>query len=153
MLQEKLYLGNLSSKRDWGHAKDYVEGMWRILQQEKPQDYVLATGVTTTIRDFCKMAFKEVGMDIEFQGEGVDEKGIDKETGKVIIEVDPRYFRPTEVDLLLGDCSKARKELGWTPKYDLPMLVKEMVEIDMEEAKKSKFLLEEGYEVTESQEA
>ena len=152
-LEEKLYLGNLSSKRDWGHAKDYVEGMWRILQQEKPQDYVLATGVTTTIRDFCKMAFKEVGMDIEFQGEGVDEKGIDKETGKVIIEVDPRYFRPTEVDLLLGDCSKARKELGWTPKYDLPMLVKEMVEIDMEEAKKSKFLLEEGYEVTESQEA
>ena len=152
-LEEKLYLGNLSSKRDWGHAKDYVEGMWRILQQEKPQDYVLATGVTTTIRDFCKMAFKEVGMDIEFQGEGVDEKGIDKETGKVIIEVDPRYFRPTEVDLLLGDCSKARKELGWTPKYDLPMLVKEMVEVDMEEAKKSKFLLEEGYEVTESQEA
>lgn len=152
-LDEKLYLGNLSSKRDWGHAKDYVEGMWRILQQDEPKDYVLATGVTTTIRDFCKMAFKEVGMDIEFQGEGVDEKGIDKATGKLIIEVDPRYFRPTEVDLLLGDSSKARRELGWEPKYDLQMLVKEMIATDLEEAKKAKFLLSEGYEVTESHEA
>ncbi len=152
-LEEKLYLGNLSSKRDWGHAKDYVEGMWRILQQDEPKDYVLATGVTTTIRDFCKMAFKEVGMNIEFKGEGADEKGYDTETGKVVIEVDPRYFRPTEVDLLLGDSSKARKELGWEPKYDLQALVKEMVENDMEDAKKAKFLLSEGYEVTESQEA
>ena len=99
------------------------------------------------------MAFKEVGMDIEFQGEGVDEKGIDKATGKVIIEVDPRYFRPTEVDLLLGDSSKARRELGWEPKYDLQMLVKEMIATDLEEAKKAKFLLSEGYEVTESHEA
>ncbi len=117
-IEDKLYLGNLSSKRDWGHAKDYVEGMWRILQQDKPQDYVLATGVTTTIRDFCKMTFAELGMDIEFKGEGVNEVGIDKATGRVIIEVDPRYFRPTEVDLLLGDSTKARTELGWKPKYD-----------------------------------
>lgn len=152
-LEDKLYLGNLSSQRDWGHAKDYVEGMWRILQQDKPQDYVLATGVTTTIRDFCKMAFKEAGIDIEFTGEGIDEKGIDKATGKVIIEVDSRYFRPTEVDFLLGDSSKARKELGWEPKYDLQMLVKEMVEEDMKEAQKAKLLLSEGYEIAESQEA
>ena len=152
-LEDKLYLGNLSSKRDWGHAKDYVEGMWRILQQDKPQDYVLATGVTTTIRDFCKMAFKEVGSDLDFIGTGVDEKGVDKATGRVIIEVDPRYFRPTEVDLLLGDSSKARKELGWEPKYDLPALVKEMVEEDMKEAQKEKFLKNEGYEVLIPQEA
>ncbi|MGN0015385.1 MAG: GDP-mannose 4,6-dehydratase [Candidatus Gastranaerophilaceae bacterium] len=152
-LEDKLYLGNLSSQRDWGHAKDYVEGMWRILQQDKPQDYVLATGVTTTIRDFCKMAFKEAGIDIEFTGEGIDEKGINKETGKVIIEVDSRYFRPTEVDFLLGDSSKARKELGWEPKYDLQMLVKEMIEEDMKEAQKAKLLLSEGYEIAESQEA
>ena len=123
------------------------------MQQEKPQDYVLATGVTTTIRDFCTMAFKEAGMDIEFKGEGVDEKGYDKATGKVVIEVDPRYFRPTEVDLLLGDSTKAREQLGWKPKYDLPALIKEMIAGDMEDAKKSKFLLSEGYEVTESQEA
>ena len=152
-LEEKLYLGNLSSKRDWGHAKDYVEGMWRVLQQEKPDDYVLATGVTTTIRDFCKMAFAETGIELEFKGEGVDEKGYDKATGKVLVEVDPRYFRPTEVDLLLGDSSKAREKLGWKPTYDLAALVKEMVQQDMEEAKKSKFLLSEGYTVNESHEA
>ncbi|MBE7705935.1 MAG: GDP-mannose 4,6-dehydratase [Cyanobacteria bacterium SIG30] len=146
-MEDKLYLGNLNSKRDWGHAKDYVEGMWRILQQEKPEDFVLATGVTTTIRDFCKMAFKEVGIELEFKGEGVDEKGIDKATGKVIIEVDPKYFRPTEVDLLLGDCAKAREKLGWVPKYDLPALVKEMVEEDMKDAKKAKTLQEQGYEI------
>lgn len=152
-LEDKLYLGNLSSQRDWGHAKDYVEGMWRILQQDKPQDYVLATGVTTTIRDFCKMAFKEAGIEIDFRGEGIEEKGINKATGEVIIEVDPRYFRPTEVEFLLGDSSKARKELGWKPKYDLQMLVKEMVEEDMKEAQKAKLLLSEGYEIAESQEA
>ena len=151
-LEDKLYLGNLSSKRDWGHAKDYVEGMWRILQQDEPKDYVLATGVTTTIRDFCKMAFAELGIDIEFKGEGVEEVGIDKATGKVLIEVDPRYFRPTEVDLLLGDSSKARKELGWLPKYDLPALVKEMITEDLAEAEKEKFLKKEGYDILIPQE-
>ena len=151
-LQEKLYLGNLSAKRDWGHAKDYVEGMWRILQQDKPQDYVLATGVTTSIRDFCKMTFEELGIDLEFVGEGVDEKGIDKATGKVLIEVDPRYFRPAEVDLLLGNSAKARRELGWEPKYDLKQLVKEMVAEDIELAKKEKVLKEKGYKVLIPQE-
>ena len=129
-LQEKLYLGNLDSKRDWGHAKDYVEGMWRILQQEEPDNYVLATGVTTTIRDFCLMAFNALGIDIEFVGEGVNEKGIDKATGKTLIEVDPKFFRPAEVDLLLGDSTKARTKLGWAPKYDLKMLVEEMAAED-----------------------
>lgn len=151
-IEDKLYLGNLSSKRDWGHAKDYVEGMWRILQQDKPQDYVLATGVTTTIRDFCKMTFAELGMDIEFKGEGVNEVGIDKATGRVIIEVDPRYFRPTEVDLLLGDSTKARTELGWKPKYDLQALIKEMVSEDLAEAEKENVLRKEGYEILVPQE-
>ena len=146
-LEDKLYLGNLDSKRDWGHAKDYVEGMWRILQQDKPEDFVLATGITTTIRDFCKMTFKRLGIELEFKGEGVKEKGIDKKSGKVIIEVDPKYFRPTEVDLLLGDAEKARKKLGWEPKYSLEELIQEMVDCDLEEAKREKFLKEQGYEV------
>ncbi len=146
-MEDKLYLGNLNSKRDWGHAKDYVEGMWRILQQDKPEDFVLATGITTTIRDFCKMAFNEVGIELEFKGEGIDEKGIDKATGKVLVEVDPKYFRPTEVDLLLGDAKKAREKLGWKPKYNLPEMVHEMIQSDMEDAKKAKTLQDKGYRI------
>lgn len=146
-LQDKIYLGNLNAKRDWGHAKDYVRGMWQIMQQDKPTDYVLATGTTTSIRDFCKMTFEELGINIEFKGEGVDEKGIDTETGKTLIEVDPRYFRPAEVDLLLGDSSKARKEIGWKPEYSLRDLVKEMVQSDLELAKKEKTLKDHGYKV------
>ena len=152
-MEEKLYLGNLDSKRDWGHAKDYVEGMWRVLQQEKPEDFVLATGVTTSIRDFCNMAFKELDIDLVWQGKGIDEKGIDKKTGKVLIEVDPRYFRPAEVDLLLGDSAKARQKLGWEPKYDLQTMVKEMIVKDLEEAKKAKVLKDKGYQILVPQEA
>lgn len=144
-LQDKLYLGNLDSKRDWGHAKDYVEGMWRILQQDKPDDFVLATGTTTSIRDFVTMTFKELGIAIEWQGTGLDEKGIDAANGKVIVEVDPLYFRPAEVDLLLGDATKAREKLGWKPKYDLDALCKEMVAFDLEAAKKEKLLKDNGY--------
>lgn len=151
-IEEKLYLGNMDSKRDWGHAKDYIEGMWLVLQQDKPDDFVLATGVTTTIREFCNMTFKELGIEIEWKGKGVNEKGIDKKTGKTIIEVDPAYFRPTEVDLLLGNAAKARQKLGWVPKYTLPMLVKEMVQEDLKEAKKEVFLKSGGYEVLVPQE-
>ena len=146
-LQEKLYLGNLNSKRDWGHARDYVEGMWRILQHEKPDDFVLATGRTTSIRDFVKMTFKHLDMDIEFKGKGVNEKGIDKKTGKVVVEVDPRYFRPAEVDVLLGDPSKAKKLLKWKPKTSLENLCKEMVENDFELAKREKLLKDNGYKI------
>lgn len=143
-MQDKLYLGNLDAKRDWGHAKDYVEGMWRILQQDKPQDYVLAMNETHTVREFVELAFAELGYEIEWQGIGVDEKGIDKNTGRVLVEVDPRYFRPAEVELLWGDSTKARTELGWEPKYSFMDLVKEMVQSDLEEMKngggyKSKF--------------
>jgi len=129
-LQEKLYLGNLNAKRDWGHAKDYVEGMWRMLQHEKPEDFVLATGKTTTIREFCNLSFKELGIDIKWDGEGENEVGIDQSSNKVIISIDNNYYRPTEVDLLIGDASKAKKLLSWTPKYDLESLVKEMVTAD-----------------------
>ena len=129
-LQEKLYLGNLNAQRDWGHAKDYVEGMWRMLQHEKPEDFVLATGKTTTIREFCNLSFKELGIEIKWEGEGENEVGIDQSSNKVIISIDKNYYRPTEVDLLIGDASKAKKVLSWTPKYDLESLVKEMVNAD-----------------------
>ena len=131
-LQDKLYLGNIDSKRDWGFAKDYVEGMWMMLQQEKADDFVLATGETHTVREFVELTFKELGMEIEWKGSGVDEKGIDKATGKTLIEIDPKYVRPTEVDLLLGDASKAERELGWKPKTKFYELVSMMTKADLE---------------------
>ena len=143
--QEKLSLGNLNAKRDWGHAKDYVEGMWRILQNDTPEDFVLATGTTTSIRDFVTMTFKELDIDIEWQGSGVDEKGVDKATGKVIVDVDPQFFRPAEVELLLGDSTKARTKLGWKPTYDLQALCKEMVAHDLDLAKREKLLNDNGF--------
>ncbi|MCA9346790.1 GDP-mannose 4,6-dehydratase [Candidatus Saccharibacteria bacterium] len=129
--QDKLELGNMDAKRDWGYAGDYVEGMWLMLQQDTPDDYVLATGETHSIRDFCELAFKEIGVDLEWQGSGVNEKGVDKKSGKTLITINPDYFRPAEVDLLLGDPSKAEKELGWKRKIDFPALVKLMVEYDL----------------------
>jgi GDPmannose 4,6-dehydratase len=144
-LQEKLYLGNLDAERDWGHAKDYVEGMWLMLQQRKPDDYVLATGRKASVREFVEMAFMEAGINIEWKGEGVNEKGIDASNGKALIEINPKYFRPTEVDLLLGDATKAKEELGWEPKYTLEELCKEMVESDLRLFKKDKYLLEGGH--------
>ncbi len=137
--EECLYLGNLNSERDWGHAKDYIEGMWLILQQEKPEDFVLATGVTTTIREFVRMSFSELGIELAFSGEGENEVGsvvkctgdFKLEIGKVVVKVDSKYFRPTEVDLLLGDPTKAMNKLGWKPKYDLKSLVSEMVKSDL----------------------
>ena len=134
-MQDKLYLGNLDSKRDWGHARDYVEGMWLILQQERPDDYVLATGETHSVREFVERAFAEVGRTIVWSGEGVNEKGIDEKTGEALVVVDPRYFRPTEVDILLGDASKARKKLGWQHRSTFSQLVKEMVAADLQTVK------------------
>ena len=131
--QERLSLGNLDAKRDWGFAGDYVEGMWRILQQEEPDDYVLSSNETHTVRKFVELAFKEVGIIINWSGNGVDEKGYDKETGKLLVEVNPRYFRPAEVDLLWGNCSKAEKKLGWERKVSFSQLINMMVESDMKE--------------------
>lgn len=138
--QEKLYLGNMDSKRDWGYAKEYVESMWLMLQQEKPDDYVVATGETHTVREFVEEACKVLDMEIEWKGEGVHEKGVEKKTGKVIIEIDPVYFRPTEVDLLLGDASKAKKILGWEAKTKFKDLVKIMVESDLDILKNKKVI-------------
>jgi GDPmannose 4,6-dehydratase len=145
-LQDTLYLGNLNAQRDWGHAKDYVEAMWLMLQQDEPEDFVIATGITTTVRDFVKMAFNEVGIQLAFTGEGVAEKGIvaacnnpayQLPVGKEVVAIDPEYFRPTEVDLLIGDATKAKTKLGWQPKYSLSELIKEMVEADVKQVKKS----------------
>ena len=130
-LEEKLYLGNLSAERDWGHARDYVEGMWLILQQPEPDDYVLATGEAHSVREFVDVAFAEVGRSIEWRGEGLDEKGLDAASGKVLVEVDPRYFRPTEINKLLGDPEKARRKLGWTHRTSFRDLVRDMVEADL----------------------
>lgn len=146
-MQKKIYLGNIDAKRDWGHAKDYVEGMWLMLQQDNPEDYVLATGETTSVRDFISMAFNEVGIKMKWEGTGVDEKGINAETGDILIEIDPNYFRPTEVDLLIGDASKAFNNLGWKPKHNLQDLVKDMVQSDMNLFKRDKYLLEGGHDV------
>ena len=155
-MQDKIYLGNMDAKRDWGHAKDYVEAMWLILQQDIPEDYVIATGVTTTVRDFVKMAFAEVGAVLEFRGEGIEEKGyvlasnnpdFAIEIGKEVVAVDAAYFRPTEVDLLIGDPTKSKTKLGWIPKYDLPMLVNDMVSSDVRLFQKEKLLKESGFDV------
>lgn len=146
-LQKKIYLGNISAKRDWGHAKDYVEGMWLMLQQEVADDYVLATGTTTTVRDFVTMSFKEAGIEIEWTGEGINEKGFDKETGNVLVEIDQKYFRPTEVDLLIGDPTKAQRELGWKHKHDLASLCKDMVQADLKLFERDEYLKQGGHDI------
>ena len=155
-LQDKLYLGNMDAQRDWGHAKDYVEAMYLILQQDQPDDYVIATGITTPVREFVRMAFQEVGIEVAFKGKGVDEVGVVKScshekyqlpTGAEVVAVDPRYFRPTEVELLIGDPTKSQKVLGWTPKYDLNALIKEMMEGDIALFERDKYLLDGGHKV------
>jgi GDPmannose 4,6-dehydratase len=146
-LQEKLFLGNLDSERDWGHAKDYVEGMWLMMQQKEADDYVLATGKKITVRKFVELAFAEVGITLKWEGKGIDEKGTDRATGKVVVEIDPKYFRPTEVELLIGDASKAKRELGWVPKYTLEQLVKEMVVSDVKLFERDKYLLDGGHDI------
>ena len=153
-LQEKFFLGNLEAKRDWGHAKDYVRMMWMILQAEKPEDWVIATGVTTTVRDFVRLAFKEVGIELEFKGDGVDEKAyvvacnhkdFKVTIGKEILSIDPNYFRPTEVDLLIGDPTKAKEKLGWVAAHDLASLVKDMMQSDVKLMQKEQYLKAGGY--------
>jgi GDPmannose 4,6-dehydratase len=159
-LRDKLYVGNLNAQRDWGHAKDYVEAMYLMLQQDKPQDFVISTGITTSVKDFILMAFAKAGVDVEFKGEGQNEKGYisgirnipsnavlsAKSIGSCIVEIDPRYFRPTEVDLLIGDSSKARKILGWKPKYNLEMLVEEMIASDLKHMEREKALRDMGHD-------
>ena len=154
-LQETLFLGNLNSKRDWGHAKDYVEGMWLILQQDKPEDFVLATGITTEIREFVRQAFAEAGIEVAFRGKDENEEGYivknngdyKVKEGAVVVKVDPRYFRPTEVDLLIGDATKDKEKLGWTQKYTLAEMIKEMVASDLDIFKKEKHLKESGFSI------
>ena len=160
-LQDKLYLGNLDAKRDWGHAKDYVDLMWRILQHDVPEDFVIATGVTTSIRDFVLLAFGELGITLTFEGTGKEEKGYISScsnpsyqlpVGSCIIQIDENYFRPTEVDLLVGDATKAKEKLGWVPKYDLKMLVSEMIESDLKLFKREKHLKDHGYSIVKEHE-
>jgi len=151
-LQDKLYMGNIDSKRDWGFAGDYVELMWRMLQEDKPDDYVMATGVTTTVRDFITMAFARAGFRLRWEGNGVDEKGIDQASGKVLVEIDPRYFRPAEVELLIGDPTKALTRLGWKPKVQLPELVQMMVDADLKKAEEELYLKQGGFRVKEYRE-
>ena len=146
-LQDKLYLGNMNAERDWGFAGDYVKMMWLMLQQDKPDDYVIATGVKRTVRDFVNYSFKELGIELEWKGEGTEEKGIERATGKTLVEVDPRYFRPAEVELLIGDPSKAKEKLGWEPEVPLKELVSMMVKHDLMEAEKELHLKNGGYEV------
>jgi GDPmannose 4,6-dehydratase len=143
-LQDELYLGNLDAKRDWGHARDYIEMQWLMLQQEKPQDYVIATGEQHSVRDFVQRCAKLLDLDLTWQGTGVDEKAVDK-SGKVVVAVDPRYFRPAEVETLLGDASKARRELGWVPRISFEELVREMVESDLNAAQRDALVLRHGY--------
>ncbi len=145
-LQDRLYIGNLESQRDWGHARDFVEAMWLILQQDKPDDYVIATGEQHSVREFIRAAGTELDMDIEWKGNGVDEMGFDRNTGKQIVSVDPRYFRPTEVETLLGDPSKAKNKLGWEAKMPFAQLVKEMVAADHEAAKRDALIMDAGYQ-------
>ena len=154
--QDKIYLGNLDAQRDWGHAKDYVDAMWRILQQPEPEDYVIATGVTTPVREFVRMAFAQIGVELEFKGKDDKEVGIVAASnnpdfvippGKEVVAVDARYYRPTEVDLLIGDASKAKQKLGWTPHYTLPMLVKEMVDADVQLFRKERVLKDSGFDI------
>lgn len=155
-LQKCLYLGNMDARRDWGHAADYVEAMWLMMQQDEPEDFVIATGETNSVRDFVRFAFAEVGIELSFSGEGVDEVGIvvgahhpdyKIQTGSTVVKVDPRYFRPTEVELLIGDPTKAKEQLGWEPNYNLKGLIKEMLASDIELFKKDQVLLREGFEV------
>lgn len=154
-MQETLFLGNLDARRDWGHAKDYVEAMWLMLQQDKAEDYVIATGITTSVRDFVKMAFSEVGINIAFRGKGIEEEGIivsctnpdfQLAEGKAVVKIDPEYHRPTEVDLLIGDATKCREKLNWQPKYDLAQLVREMMAADVALFKREKYLKDGGHD-------
>jgi GDPmannose 4,6-dehydratase len=144
-LQDKLYLGNLDAKRDWGHARDYVEMQWLMLQQDEPEDFVIATGVQYSVRDFVNAAARDLGIKLEWRGEGVEEKGYDRATGRCIVEVDPRYFRPAEVETLLGDPSKAKEKLGWSPQTSFQQLVAEMVREDLKDAERDELCHREGY--------
>jgi GDPmannose 4,6-dehydratase len=144
-LQERLYLGNLDALRDWGHARDYVEMQWLMLQQEKPDDYVIATGEQHAVREFVEIAAREVGITIRWQGKGIEEKGFDAESGKCLVEVDPRYFRPAEVETLLGDASKAKRNLGWAPKITFHELVREMMQEDLKSAQRDELVKRHGF--------